>query len=107
MAERCAGTGNCVYVHLEESVDVQEVAVDLRKHAPTVLMMVCQNREVAKEMCNLLSKPAIAGVETKKDKEKGTEKEKVEQTEKEMYCRIWDTILIAARKGYRFWTANK
>ena len=106
MAERCAGTVDCVYVHLEESVDVQEVAADLRKHAPTVLMMVCNNKEVTKEMCTLLFKPVVEK-ETKKDKEKGTEKEKVEQTEKEMYCLIWDTILIAGRKGYRFWTANK
>ena len=104
MAESSVGSVTCVYVH--SSDDVHELATDLRKHAPTVLMMVCNSIEVTQKMCTLLSKPAVEK-ETKKDKEKGTEKEKVEQTEKEMYCTIWGTMLIAGRKGYRFWTANK
>ena len=63
------GTIACLYVYVREEANVDEVAVDLRNQAPTILFVCCSDGEVAESMATALSK---AGVDNKPRGDGGT-----------------------------------
>ena len=60
--DQSPGNIACLYVYVDDEANVDEVAVDLRNQAPTILFVCCSDGEVAKSMAIALSK---AGVDNK------------------------------------------
>ena len=48
-----------VYAAVCEGADIEEVAKDLRNHAPTILLVSCFNDEMATQMGEALGRPAV------------------------------------------------
>ena len=53
------GAISCLYVYVGKEANLDEVAVDLRNQAPTILFVCCGDREVAKDMAIALSKKGV------------------------------------------------
>jgi len=53
------GSVECLYVYVDKEADIDEVAKELRNHAPTVLFVCCCDSEAAKRMQIALSKDAV------------------------------------------------
>ena len=58
-ADQGPSTIACLYVYVGKEANVDEVAVDLRNQAPTILFVCCGDREVAKNMAIALSKKGV------------------------------------------------
>ena len=94
----------CVYIRVEADnthmtnrpnvtgEHLADVATDLRKHGPTIILASCGHPEVTARLTELLTRPPCVG---SSDGHRGGG----ERPELEYLCSRWGSLLIAGRKG--------
>ena len=94
----------CVYIRVEADnthminrpnvtgEHLADVATDLRKHGPTIILASCGHPEVTARLTELLTRPPCVG---SSDGDRGGG----ERPELEYLCSRWGSLLIAGRKG--------
>ena len=89
----------CVYIRVEADntntttgEHIADVAMDLRKHGPTIILASCGHPEVTGRLTELLTRPPCVG---SSDGDRGGG----ERPELEYLCARWGSLLIAGRKG--------
>ena len=94
----------CVYIRVEADnthminrpnvtgEHLADVATDLRKHGPTIILASCGHPEVTTRLTELLTRPPCVG---SSDGHRGGG----ERPELEYLCSRWGSLLIAGRKG--------
>ena len=103
MAEGC-GTCACVYGNVEIEANIEEVAVDLRNQAPTVLFVPCYDEEQATNMQSALCKE-IVNTNTRDDggKKKGKQpRERPEDFQVQFKC-----VVVKAHSRGAVWCGER
>ena len=112
------GAISCLYVYVGKEANLDEVAVDLRNQAPTILFVCCADMEVAKNMATALSKKGVGNAPhgdgeeeaikerrrralATRGRHKGEKKERAskEEFQVEFKCIQDKDLIIAGRSG--------
>ena len=80
----------CVYVHVGDEADVDAVAVDIRDHGPTVLLVTCATSEAATTLIARLKEPAPTTIRGGGDKQKNVG----------YVTASYENLIVAGRSGY-------
>ena len=107
--EVAAGMGSmqCVYAFVGNEANVDNVAADLRNHAPQILCVVCDDSETALTLEAALTQPAVdrrrrgdGGNQPCGGKGKGKERASTADYQMKFMCVRCDELIIAGRVGF-------
>lgn len=96
------GVGNlaCVYAYVGPDADVKDVAKDLRRHGPTILMLCCANEQKASSVREQLELPAQSAVAEPKTRPAAQQSKKADSRPEVQYrCVQFDKLVVGGRVG--------
>ena len=85
---------SCLYVYVGAEASIDQVAVDLRNQAPTVLIVCCSNEHAAARMKTALSEEAV----NKQTRGDGGSRRSGEDFQVMFNCVVFDELIVAGRR---------